>query len=141
MGEKERERLIRLWFDMWLQQTDLGIDEIFVEDVTYIESWGPRYDDRITVKHWFDEWNLRGKVLIWDIQQYFHKGSQTIVEWYFKNTLENGKVEEFDGLSLIEWTSNNKIKFLKEYGCNRNNYNPYRKSEVPQLKAEKIMWF
>lgn len=24
----ERERIIRLWFDMWLQQRDLGIDEI-----------------------------------------------------------------------------------------------------------------
>ena len=32
----EREGIIRLWFDMWLCQKDLGIDEIFTEDVTYI---------------------------------------------------------------------------------------------------------
>ena len=27
----ERERIIRLWFDMWLKQQDLGIDDIFTE--------------------------------------------------------------------------------------------------------------
>lgn len=24
-----------------------------------------------TVKHWFEEWNTRGKVIIWDIKQFF----------------------------------------------------------------------
>ena len=38
-----REGIIRLWFDMWLQQEDLGIDKIFTEDILYIESWGPTY--------------------------------------------------------------------------------------------------
>lgn len=38
----ERENIIQLWFDMWIQQKDLGIDDIFTEDVTYIESWGPK---------------------------------------------------------------------------------------------------
>ena len=37
----ERERIVRLWFDMWLQQKDLGINAIFAEDVVYIESWSP----------------------------------------------------------------------------------------------------
>ena len=32
----EREKIIRLWFDMWLTQQDLGIDEIFSDDVIYI---------------------------------------------------------------------------------------------------------
>ena len=26
---EEREKTIKLWFDMWLQQRDLGIDNIF----------------------------------------------------------------------------------------------------------------
>ena len=39
---EERERILRLWFDMWLQQQDLGIESIFAEDVVYVESWGPR---------------------------------------------------------------------------------------------------
>ena len=25
----EREKIIRLWFDMWLKQQDLGMDKIF----------------------------------------------------------------------------------------------------------------
>ena len=28
----EREKTIRLWFDMWLNQQDMGIDDIFTED-------------------------------------------------------------------------------------------------------------
>ena len=36
---EERERIIYLWFEMWLTKQDLGIDDIFEEDVTYVESW------------------------------------------------------------------------------------------------------
>ena len=53
----ERERMIRLWFSMWLEKKDLGIDDIFAENVIYTESWGPCYNSRETVKHWFQEWN------------------------------------------------------------------------------------
>ncbi len=137
----EREKIIRLWFDMWLRQTDLGIDNIFTEDVVYTESWSPKYESRVMVKHWFNEWNSRGKVLVWDIKQYFHKDNQTIVEWYFKDRMDTGATDEFDGVSLIEWTPDNKIKFLKEFGCNLNNYNPYQNSDVPQFSAEKSKWF
>ena len=38
----EREKIIRLWFDMWLKQQDLGMDKIFTEDVVYTESWCPK---------------------------------------------------------------------------------------------------
>lgn len=113
IGEKmnEREKIIRLWFDMWLTQKDLGIDDIFLEDVIYIESWCLKYENRQAVKHWFNEWNTRGKV------------------------------EEFDGVSLIVWTADDKIKFLKEFGCNCNNYNPYQESETPLFRDEKTNWF
>lgn len=137
----EREKIIRLWFDMWLTQQDLGIDDIFLDDVIYIESWSPKYENCQTVKHWFNEWNTRGKVLAWDIKQFFHKDNQTIVEWNFKNKMNEGKVEEFDGISLIVWTADNKIKALKEFGCNCNNYNPYKESETPLFRDEKVNWF
>lgn len=68
----EREKTIRLWFDMWLNQQDMGIDDIFTEDVIYTESWSPQY---------------------------------------------------------------------KEFGCNRNTYNPYQEGDTPQFKAEKANWF
>lgn len=138
----ERERkIIRLWFDMWIKKADLGIDNIFTDDVVYTESWSPKYENRKTVKHWFDEWNTRGSVLVWEIKQFFHQGNQTIVEWYFKNKMNNGNVEEFDGISLIVWTQDNKIKSLKEFGCNLHNYNPYRDSDIPVFREEKANWF
>ncbi len=121
----ERERIIRLWFDMWLAQENLGIDDIFTNDVVYTESWGPKYEDRETVKHWFCEWNTRGKVLAWDIRQFFHKENQTIVEWYFKCEMNGKDLDEFDGISLVVWTEDDQIKSLKEFGCRLNNYNPY----------------
>ena len=58
----EREKTIRLWFDMWLNQQDMGIDDIFTADVIYTESWSPQYNNRKTVKHWFQDWNTRGTV-------------------------------------------------------------------------------
>ena len=138
---EEREKIIKLWFDMWLQQRDLGIDNIFEENVIYIESWSPKYENRDTVKHWFNEWNTRGRVLIWDIKQFIHQGNQTVVEWYFKNNMNNGNIEEFDGVSLILWTEDNKIKALKEFGCNLNNYNPYQHGDNPTFRNEKSNWF
>ncbi len=137
----EREKIVRLWFDMWLKQQDLGIDDIFAETVIYTESWGPKYSDRKTVKHWFNEWNTRGRVVVWDIKQFCHKGNQTFVEWYFKNEMNNGTVEEFDGVSLIEWTVDNKISLLKEFGCNCNNYDPYQYGASPIFRDGKVSWF
>lgn len=138
---QERERIVRLWFEMWLQQKDLGIDEIFTEDVVYIESWGPKYENRATVKHWFTEWNTRAKVLAWDVKQFFHKENQTVVEWVFRNETNDGSIGEFDGVSLIEWTDDNQIRFLKEFGCNRKNYNPYQNGDPPQFREESAGWF
>lgn len=136
-----RERAVRLWFEMWLKQQDLGISEIFAEDVVYTESWGPEYAGSAAVKHWFDEWNTRGRVLVWDIGQFFHKGSETLVTWYFKNEMNTGAFEEFDGVSRIEWTKDGKIRALQEYGCNRDRYDPYRHGDPPQFRAESAKWF
>ena len=55
--------------------------------------------------------------------------------------MNNGNVEEFDGISLIVWTQDNKIKSLKEFGCNLHNYNPYRDSDIPVFREEKANWF
>ncbi len=137
----KKEQIIKLWFDMWIKQQDFGIDDIFTEDIIYTESWGPQYTDRKTVKHWFEEWNTRGTVLVWDTKQFFHEGDWTVVVWYFKNKMDNGKIEEFDGISLIEWTQDDRIKSLKEFGCNLNHYHPYQNSNIPEFRDEKVSWF
>lgn len=138
---KKRESMIQLWFTMWLEKKDLGIQRIFADDVVYIESWGPEYHGIERVKQWFDEWNRRGTVLQWDIKQFIHTDEQTVVEWYFRNTLKDGMVEAFDGVSLIRWNGDGKIIFLQEFGCNQNRYDPYQNGSEPHFKAEKAMWF
>ena len=54
--------------------------------------------------------------------------------------MNNGNVEEFDGISLVEWTKDDKIKSLKEFGCNLNNYNPYEHSDQPEFREERPSW-
>ncbi len=138
---KEREKIIRLWFDMWLQKKDLGLADIFTEDAVYIESWGPEYHGSAKIKLWFDEWNARGTVHAWTIQQFFHQDGQTVAEWYFKNQMRDGTVEEFDGMSLVKWAEDGRIRFLQEFGCNLNRYDPYQSGPVPQFQGGGTLWF
>lgn len=138
---KEREDIIRLWFDMWLQKKDLGIQRIFANDSVYIESWGPEYHGMEKIKLWFDEWNQRGTVLRWDIKQFIHTDEQTVVEWYFRNAMNDGTAEAFDGVTLVRWDNQGKIIFLQEFGCNKNRYDPYLNGIKPHFKCEKVKWF
>lgn len=136
-----REEKIRMWFDMWLKKTDHGIMDLFSFDAVYIESWGPEYHGANKIKHWFDEWNQRGTVLIWDIKQFIHTNEQTVVEWYFKNQMDDGRIEAFDGMSLIHWSVDDKIVSLKEFGCNCKRYDPYKDGDTPTFQDEASMWF
>lgn len=138
---KQREERIRQWFAMWLEKTDTGIERIFAENAVYVESWGPEYWGSTKIKLWFEEWNARGTVLQWDIRQFFHKGNQMVVQWYFQNKMNGGKVEAFDGMSLVKWTEDDKICFLQEFGCKENRYDPYRNGAVPRFREETAMWF
>lgn len=137
----KREAAVRRWFDMWLHAQDEGILDLFAPDCIYTESWGPEYHGAAQVKHWFDEWNTRGRVLVWDIKQLFHQGDQTAVEWYFKNRMRDGRMEEFDGISLICWTADGKIASLKEFGCSIHTYDPYAGGPLPRFRDEKAGWF
>lgn len=47
----------------------------------------------------------------------------------------------FDGMSLIQWTEDNRICFLKEFGCNENRYDPYQDGAKPKFRDEKAKWF
>lgn len=72
---EEREAILRRWFSMWLEGKDQGIAALFQEDALYIESWGPQYQGVEKIKHWFTEWNTRGRVLRWDMGACFHRGA------------------------------------------------------------------
>ena len=137
----EREDKLRRWFAMWLNGTDAGIESLFAPDAVYIESWGPEYHGLPAICHWFSEWNSRGRVVAWDIKQFFHKENQTVVEWYFRDAMDDGRVEEFDGLSLVVWNGAGQIVRLQEFGCNLNRYDPYANGPVPRFRDGKAAWF
>ena len=136
-----REQITRLWFDMWLQKEDLGMDTIFIPNAIYIESWGPEYHGLEKIRHWFHEWNSRATVLRWDIKRFLHGDGVTMVEWYFRNVQDKGSPEAFDGVTLIHWSPEGKIARLKEFGCNLNRYDPYAAGPEPRFREEKAAWF
>lgn len=138
-----REHAIRLWFEMWLTKTDLGISDLFAKDAVYIESWGPEYHGCDKIRHWFYEWNTRGDVLQWKIEHIIHKDKQTVVVWYFESKMYvSDKADSFDGVSLIEWDPNDKIVRLQEFGCNANRYDPYQNGETMDcVDNDEIRWF
>lgn len=140
MNEK-REEMIRRWFKMWLEQADLGIDEIFAPEAVYIESWGPEYHGVDKIKLWFDEWNSRGRVKVWEIKGFLHGEVQSMVEWFFQNEMRDGTEEIFDGVSLVEWNSDGKISRLQEFGCNIHRYDPYRNGPTPEFQDGPNLWF
>ncbi len=138
---ERREQAVRLWFDMWLQKKDLGMDTIFTPNAVYIESWGPEYHGVEKIRHWFQEWNSRATVLHWDIKQFLHRDKVTVVEWYFENVQESGSPEAFDGVTLIRWAPDERIALLQEFGCNLNRYDPYAQGPEPHFRDEKALWF
>lgn len=143
-GEAEvnrREEIVRRWFDAWLRAEAPDFAAIFAEDAVYIESWGPEYRGLAKIRHWFTEWNTRGRVLRWEIKQMLHGGGQTMVEWYFQDRMDSGAEEIFDGVSLIRWTEEGKIARLQEFGCNCRRYDPYVQGAAPRFSGEKAMWF
>ena len=137
----KREKIIRRWFDMWLQKKDTGIEALFSQDAVYIESWGPEYRGIEKIRHWFAEWNTRGSVLAWDIRGFFHKEDQTVAQWYFRNAMDDGRMEEFDGMTLVRWSEMGQICFLQEFGCNLNRYDPYAGGDAPHFAGDAPKWF
>ena len=136
-----REQAVRRWFSMWLEGRDTGILLLFAPDALYIESWGPEYRGAQQIKHWFEEWNTRGKVLVWDIQGFFHREDRSVVEWHFENKMRGGTAEIFDGLSLVEWDRDGRICRLQEFGCNLHRYDPYAEGPAPKFREGAALWF
>lgn len=119
-----REQIIKKYFKSWLDNNCSVLKDIFDSNVSYSECYGPEYHGIDTVTTWFKEWNKRGKVLVWDIKQFIHQGNISVVEWYFKCRYD-GEIEEFDGVSLIEFNDDNYIVSLKEFQSKIPHYYPY----------------
>lgn len=120
----KREKIIKDYFESWINKNASILNEIFDSKVVYSECYGPEYRGIDTIERWFEDWHKRGKVIAWDIKQFIHEGNVVAVEWYFKCEYD-GKIGKFDGVSLIEFNDVNRIVNLKEFQSKIPHYYPY----------------
>lgn len=121
----EREQIIKNYFECWLNKNAQILKETFDSKAIYSECYGPEYRGVEAIETWFEDWNKRGTVMVWDIKQFIHQENMTVVEWYFKCKYD-GDVGEFDGVSLIEFNDCNNIVILKEFQSKIPHYYSYR---------------
>ncbi|MDD6769477.1 MAG: nuclear transport factor 2 family protein [Inconstantimicrobium porci] len=121
-----RESIIYHYFDAWIDNDSSILNDIFDDSIIYSECYGPEYHGVKQVKMWFSDWHAHGKVLRWDIKRFMHDGMSTIVEWYFECDY-NKKIDGFDGVSIIEFTDDNRIKSVKEFESKKEHIYPYGK--------------
>ncbi|MBL4931170.1 GNAT family N-acetyltransferase [Clostridium paridis] len=127
--KKDIEKVVRKYFKSWIDRDECVLREVFAEEAIYIESYGPVYNGLKEIQKWFRDWNKRGKVIAWDIKNIVVTENTVICEWYFKNEFD-GKVDDFNGVSWINFDKFNKIIQLKEFAATIPNYLPYRNKEV-----------
>lgn len=72
------------------------------------------------------DWNKKATVLNWDIKQITLVDKTAFVEWYFKCDYD-GKISDFDGITIAKFNNNMKIYDLKEFQSKSDHYYPYEK--------------
>lgn len=121
---KKREQIINDYFQSWINRDSANLKNIFAANAIYSECYGPEYHGHDTIEQWFLDWQKLGTVLAWDIKQFIHQEGMTAVEWYFKCDYE-GEISEFDGVTLIEFDSQDRISNLKEFQSKLPHSFPY----------------
>lgn len=116
-----KNKKIKEWFHSWFDPSWNHFEDIFDDDIYYVESWGPEYKGIEQIKQWFSNWHKEAKLNCWDIKQIIHKDNISVVEWYF--SCFDKEIHQFEGVSLIEWSDDEKIKILKEYTSTLPHYN------------------
>lgn len=121
----DKYRMVENYFSSWVHQNRNQFDNIFSDKIVYSEYFGPEYHGLEQIKKWFDDWNKRGKVLIWNIKNFYQDHNTAIVEWYFKYDYD-GSVGGFDGVSLILFSDEDKMISIKEFQSKSEHYSPYK---------------
>jgi hypothetical protein len=121
---KIRENKIQEYFNLWLTKESARLKDIFTNEAFYSECYGPEYYGIDQILKWFTDWNKRGTVLQWEIKQFIHEGNCTVVEWYFEYEFDEVR-GEFNGVSIVMFSSDEKIVSLKEFQSKSKHYQPY----------------
>ncbi len=111
-----REHNISCYFSMWLQHDCSGIENLFSNDVVYIESDGREYHGIEQLVRWFGDWFAHGKVERWDITAFSHAGNKCFAEWYFV-CVYDGNRSGVDGVTIAEFDSEGRIYTLREFAA------------------------
>lgn len=119
-----KEQIVRKYFTAWLENDAGTLPELFADDATYTECYGPEYHGIEQLLQWFSDWNKKGRVLEWSIKQFVQQQEVVAVEWYFKCDYENN-MDGFDGVSLITFNKEDKITSVKEFQSKAQHYYPY----------------
>lgn len=59
----ERENIIKEYFNCWLSKNNSLLNNIFDNDINYIECYDPEYNGLECVTRWFNDWHTKGNVL------------------------------------------------------------------------------
>lgn len=59
----ERENIIKEYFNCWLSKDNSLLNNIFDNDINYIECYDPEYNGLECVTRWFNDWHTKGNVL------------------------------------------------------------------------------
>ncbi len=116
--------LVENYFKAWIEKDADILKTIFSDEIIYSECYGPEYHGIQQVLKWLIDWNKAGTVLEWSIKRFVSEGNTTVVEWYFKCNYNN-VIDGFDGVSMIDFDGNQKIKVLKEFQSKAEHYFPY----------------
>ena len=119
-----KEYILKSYFQSWIDNNISILSQIFSENVIYSECYGPEYHGISQIHDWFEDWHKQGKILQWDIKRSIESNNTLIVEWYFKCNY-NGEISEFNGVTVADFDSDNRIHRLSEYQSKCEHYYPY----------------
>lgn len=118
------ETILRKYFDCWLTKNPQPLTDIFSNDITYTECYGPEYQGIDQILKWFHDWNAQGSVLRWDIKHIYACGNTLVAEWFFQCDYRQS-AGGFDGVTIAEFDADNKICNLKEFQSKSEHVHPY----------------
>ena len=129
MNRATAERLIRQYFQSWLQQEISLFLSTLSPNIRIVECYGPVYDGRDETQLWFNDWHTRpekGKVTRWDILKVMYDEQQklAVVEWDFE-CIYDGNVGSFFGASSFGF-DHTKIASIREYKMEKEHYHPFK---------------
>lgn len=112
---RQREEVIRTWFDMWQGDDMSPLGAVFAESIEYTEFDGSVHRGLEAVRDWFIRWHRGNKITLWEATEFLHQNDKTVAFWRFEGEGEAGAERKFDGACVAEWDKDGRICNLREY--------------------------